>query len=79
MTRIEELWLLLSTLPLLHPVQALKITLLQFTPIYFLKSTPLILFKPVCNFGAHLGASLIYTCIQQQLLLSLDLALHYVL
>ena len=55
-TRIEDPWLLLATLPLFHPVQALKMTpLLQFTPIHFLKSTPLLLFKPVCNFGALLG------------------------
>ena len=38
MTRIEDPWLLLATLPLFRPVQALKMTpLLQFTPIHFLK------------------------------------------
>ena len=59
-TRIEDPWLLLATLPLFHPVQALKMTpLLQFTPIHFIKSTPLLLFKPVCKFGALLGASFI--------------------
>ena len=59
-TRIEDPWLLLATLPLFHPVQALKMTpLLQFTPIHFIKSTPLLLFKLVCKFGALLGASFI--------------------
>ena len=67
-TRIEDPWLLLATLPLFHPVQAPKMTpLLQFTPIHFLKSTPLPLFAPVCNFEALLGASLIE--INQQVLL----------
>ena len=59
-TRIEDPLLLLATLPLFHPVQALKTTpLLQFTPIHFPKSTPLPLFTPICNFEALLGASLI--------------------
>ena len=59
-TRIEDPWLLLATLPLFHPVQALKMTpLLQFTPIHFPISTPLPLLTPVCNFEALLGASLI--------------------
>ena len=41
-TRIDNPWLLLATLPLYHPVQDLKMTpLLQFTPVHFLKSTPL--------------------------------------
>ena len=60
MTRIDNPWLLLATLPLYHPVQDLKMTpLLQFTPVHFLKSTPLPLLTPVCNFEALLGASLI--------------------
>ena len=58
-TRIDNPWLLLATLPLFHPVQALKMTpLLQFTPItpiHFIKSTPLLLFKPECKIGALLG------------------------
>ena len=59
-TRIDNPWLLLATLPLFHPVQALKMTpLLQFTPIHFPKSTPLPLFTPVCNFEALLVASFI--------------------
>ena len=59
-TRIDNPWLLLATLPLYHPVQDLKMTpLLQFTPVNFLKSTPLPLLTPVCNFKALLGASLI--------------------
>ena len=59
-TRIDNPWLLLATLPLYHPVQDLKMTpLLQFTPLHFLKSTPLPLLRPVCNFEALLGASLI--------------------
>ena len=33
-TRIDNPWLLLATLPLYHPVQDLKMTpLLQFTPV----------------------------------------------
>ena len=44
----------------LHLIQALKMTPLhQFTPIFSLESTPLLLFKPVCNYGALLGGSLI--------------------
>ena len=60
MTRIDNPWLLLATLPLYQPVQYLKMTpLLQFTPVHFLKSTPLPLLTPVCNFEALLGAGLI--------------------
>ena len=67
-TRIDNPWLLLATLPLYHPVQDLKMTpLLQFTPVHFLKSTPLPLLTPVCNFEALLGASLI--SMNQQVLL----------
>ena len=56
-TRIEDPWLLLATLPLFHPVQALKMTpLLQFTPIHFPKSTPLPLFTTACNLEALLGS-----------------------
>ena len=67
-TRIDNSWLLLATLPLFHPEQALKMTsLLQFTPIHFVTSKPLLLFKPVSNFGALLGASLIN--MKQQVLL----------
>ena len=68
MTRIDNPWLLFTTLPLYHPVQELKMTpLRQFTPVYFLKSTPLPLLTPVCHFEALLGASLI--SINQQVLL----------
>ena len=68
MTRIEDPWLLLATLPLYHPVQDLKMTpLLQFTQVHFLKSKPLPLLTTVCNFEALLGASLIE--INQQVLL----------
>ena len=67
-TKIGEKWLLLATLPLYHPVQDLKMTpLLQFTSVHFLKSTPLPLLTPVCNFEALLGASLI--SMNQQVLL----------
>ena len=67
MTRIDP-WSLLATLPLYHPLQDLKIApLLQFTPIHFLKSTPLPLMTHVCNFKALLGASLI--SMNQQVLL----------
>ena len=67
-TRIDNPWLLLATLPLYHPVQDIKMTtLLQFTPVHFLKSTPLPLLTPVCNFEALLGASLI--SMNQQVLL----------
>ena len=67
-TRIDNPWLLLATLPLYHPLQDLKIApLLQFTPIHFLKSTPLPLMTHVCNFKALLGASLI--SMNQQVLL----------
>ncbi len=60
LTRIEDPWLLLATLRLFHPVQALKMTpLLQFTPIYLIKRTPLLLSKLESTFGALLGASLI--------------------
>ena len=68
MTRIDNLWLLLATLPLYHPVQDLKMTpLLQFTPVHFFKSTSLPLLTPVCNSKALLGAGLI--SINQQVLL----------
>ena len=67
-TRMYNPWLLLATLPLSHPVQALKMTpLLQFTPVHFVKSTPLPLLTTVCNFEALLGASLI--SMNQQVLL----------
>ena len=67
-TRIDNPWLLLATLPLYHPVQDLKMTpLLQFTPVHFVKSTPLPLLTTVCNFEALLGASLI--SMNQQVLL----------
>ena len=60
MTRIDNPWLLLATLPLYHPVQDINMTpLLQLTPVNFLKSAPLPLMTPVCNFEALLGASLI--------------------
>ena len=40
-TRIDNPWVLLATLPLYNPVQDKKFTpLLQFTPVLFLKSTP---------------------------------------
>ena len=58
-TRIDNPWLLFTTLPLYHPVQELKMTpLLQCTPVHFFKSTPLPLLTPVCNFEALFGASL---------------------
>ena len=67
-TRTDNPWLLLATLPLYHPVQDLKMTpLLQFTPVHFLKSTPLPLLTQLCNFEALLGASLI--SMNQQVLL----------
>ena len=45
-TRIEDPWLLLATVPLVHLAQALKITpLLQFTPKHLIWSTPLPIFK----------------------------------
>ena len=67
-TRIDNPWLLLATLPLYHPVQDLKMMpLLQFTPVHFLKSTPLPFLTPLCNFEALLGASLI--SMNQQVLL----------
>ena len=67
-TRIDNLWLLLATLSLYHPVQDLRMTpILQFTLIHFLKSTPLPLLTSVCNFEALLGAGLI--SINQQVLL----------
>ena len=76
MTRIDNPWLLLATLPLYHPVQDLKMTpLLQFTPVHFLKSTPLPLLTPVCNFEALLGASLI--SMNQQVLLRIDTPVFY--
>ena len=47
-TRIDNPWLLLATLPLYYPVQDLKMTpVLQFIPVLFLKSTPLPLLTPV--------------------------------
>ena len=50
-TRIDNPWLLLATLPLYYPVQDLKMTpLLQFTPVNFLKSTPIPLLTPVYQF-----------------------------
>ena len=74
-TRIDNPWLLLATLPLYHPVQDLKMTpLLQFTPVHFVKSTPLPLLTTVCNFEALLGASLI--SMNQQVLLRPGTPVH---
>ena len=68
MTRIDNPWLLLATLPLYHPVQDLKMTpLLQFTSVPFHKSTSSPLLIPVFDFEALLGASLI--SMNQQVLL----------